>query len=130
MNWEALGSIGEWVGAVSVVVTPAYLARQRADESTVMAEHQVLPLAIAQDGELARGVAAEADMRIASRSRRLICDQRVRRVTTSTARLNATGSMAGITVEQRFDLDEALLELGRIDEPAREHLFHVVAICA
>jgi hypothetical protein len=165
------------VGAISVVVTLAYLARQmklntrqmkRAEESTVMAEHQVLRLAVAQDAELARLViAAEADIDsldavsryrveqyfidwiiavnnywdrarkgdidvtlemvafsarwrlqtsagrrcgrsfelaprrsfatswITSRSRRRIRDQRVRCVTTSTARLNATGSMAG-----------------------------------
>jgi hypothetical protein len=71
MNWDAIGAIGEWVGALAVVVTLAYLARQmglntrqlkRAEQNTTTAQYSVLRLAAAQDAELARLLlAAETD---------------------------------------------------------------------
>jgi hypothetical protein len=63
MNWDAVGAIGEWVGAISVVVTLAYLARQmrlhtrqlrRSEQNTTMEQFSKLRLAVAQDAELAR----------------------------------------------------------------------------
>ena len=63
MNWNAIGAIGEWVGALAVVVTLAYLARQmslntrqlrRAEQNTTQANFSALRLAVAQNGELAQ----------------------------------------------------------------------------
>jgi hypothetical protein len=36
MNWDAIGAVGEWVGAIAVVVTLAYLVRQIRDSNTHM----------------------------------------------------------------------------------------------
>jgi hypothetical protein len=63
MNWEALGAIGEIVGAVAVVVTIAYLAVQirqntRAVKSSVFSELQSevrqQAFSLANDEDLAR----------------------------------------------------------------------------
>ena len=50
MNWEAIGAIGEFVGAVAVVVTLIYLAVQvRRGTSTTQAAS--IPAAAAMDHE-------------------------------------------------------------------------------
>ena len=63
MNWEAIGAVGEVLGAIGVIVTLAYLAVQirrnttamRAESSRSSAQATgAASIAIAQDGELAR----------------------------------------------------------------------------
>lgn len=67
MNWEAIGAIGEVTGAVLVVVTLFYLARQihhGAESTRIAAYHQAqeqlwsLGIAVSNDAELARILAA------------------------------------------------------------------------
>ena len=63
MNWEAIGAVGEAVGAIAVVVTLAYLAmqiRQNTGATRAASHHAVIEalnqgnLAQARDAELAR----------------------------------------------------------------------------
>ena len=63
MNWEAIGAVGEAVGAIAVVVTLAYLAmqiRQNTDATRAASHHAVIEalnqgnLAQARDAELAQ----------------------------------------------------------------------------
>ena len=63
MNWEAIGAVGEAVGAIAVVVTLAYLAmqiRQNTGATRAASHHAVIEalnqgnLAQAQDAELAQ----------------------------------------------------------------------------
>ena len=62
MNWEAIGAIGEIVGAIAVVITLLYLASQTKQNTkathahataSVATEMETNLLAIAQDAELA-----------------------------------------------------------------------------
>ena len=62
MNWEAIGAIGELAGAIAVVATLFYLARQirqsnaqgrRGELSATLQQISVARMAIAQDEDLA-----------------------------------------------------------------------------
>lgn len=62
MNWEAIGAIGEIAGAIAVVATLYYLARQikqqnrqakRAESNTTFAQFSGLRMALATDKEFA-----------------------------------------------------------------------------
>jgi hypothetical protein len=63
MNWDAIGAVGEWVGAIAVVATLAYLVRQvrdnnmhmrRAEMNAAHAQFSQWRQALMGDAELAR----------------------------------------------------------------------------
>ena len=63
MNWDAIGAVGEWIGAIGVVVTLAYLVRQirdsnvharRAEMNASHAQFSQWRQALMGDAELAR----------------------------------------------------------------------------
>ena len=63
MNWDAIGAVGEWVGAIAVVATLAYFVRQirdcnthmrRAEMNAAHAQFSQWRQALMGDAELAR----------------------------------------------------------------------------
>ena len=58
MNWEAVGSVAELVGAFAVLVTLAYLARQIGQNTLAMEESRKVERARSRTDTTQSGVAA------------------------------------------------------------------------
>jgi type III secretory pathway lipoprotein EscJ len=52
MNWEAIGAIGEWVGAVAVLATLIYLAVQIKQNTRQLKSNSLQNMASRMDGVL------------------------------------------------------------------------------
>jgi len=61
MNWDAIGAVGQWVGAIAVVLTLGYLVRQIRD-SNVQMRRAELNAAQAQFSQWRQALMRDADL--------------------------------------------------------------------